>query len=322
PARIFDLDELPAELAPQLAAIRWLDHETPQDLPFVRRLRRSGFPASAYFGVYSVERGQILGHVETLALPYRSGSTPETVLGIADVLTHPDALGHGHARRLLEHVHAREAAAGKRWSFLWTHRSWGAHRLYETLGYRDVYSPPSALRRVGRSGRRPVPTGYTWRRASVRDLRVLERLHASATKDRLGFGPRWRGSFRLKHEVGWRPIGDHRLLRKAGEAVGYAYVTGSVENLAPHEVIVAGPEHAGPMLAALEGEAAGRWLTFRTTTFVADEWTRLERRGYALYRSAHEVLMARALVEPPGAGRDPAEVAADEAYASQRGEMF
>lgn len=320
---IFDLDELPSELHPQLSALRWLDGESPQDLAFVRRLQRAGFPATKYFGVYAVENGEVLAHVETLALPYRSGpGLPGTVLGIADVLTQPDALGRGLARRLLVHLHRREAAQGREWSFLWTHRSWGAHRLYERLGYRDVYSPPSAVRKLPSAASRRLPRGYSWRRAAVRDLGLLERLLGESTEERLGFVPRWKGSFRLKDRLGWRPVRNHLILGYEGAAVGYASVTRDLESVAAHEVVVRESAHARAMLAALEREASGRWLTFGSTSFVAEFAPILTERKYALHSMTHVTLMARPLRAGARSGPDPAKVAADPAYSCHRGDQF
>jgi GNAT superfamily N-acetyltransferase len=128
-----------------------------------------GYPTSDYYGVYAVEDDQVLSRVETLQLAFRGFEGSQTVVGVADVLTRPEGLGRGFARRLLQEVHRRESARGRAWAFLWTHRTWGAHHLYESLGYEDVYSPPTWLRAIPRAMRQAPPAGYRWRSARTRD---------------------------------------------------------------------------------------------------------------------------------------------------------
>ncbi|MCI4321878.1 MAG: GNAT family N-acetyltransferase [Thermoplasmata archaeon] len=320
--QILDFDELPSALHPQVAAMRWLDREAPQDVAFVRRLRREGFPATDYFGVYAVEGGELLSRVETLALPWRGGGETRTVLGISDVLTRPDAGGRGLARRLLVELHRREAALGRPWSFLWTRRSWGAHRLYEKLGYRDVYSAPSSLRKIPSTVRRRLPPGVSWRKAKVRDFARLEQILSAATRDRFGFVPRWPGSFRLKHRLGWRPASSYRMLMKSGRAVGYANLTTELTTVEAHEVVVEDPADSGAMIAAIEREAAGQWLAFGSTSFGWDHRAELSSRGYAVYPLSHLTLMARPLHRMARGARSASEVAADPRFVCHRGDQF
>ena len=320
--KILDFDELPESLYPQVAAIRWLDREGPQDAAIVRRLRREGFPATDYFGVYAVEGGELLSRIEALSLPWRSGGAPQTVLGISDVLTRPDAVGRGFARRLLVELHRREAARGRRWSFLWTRRTWGAHRLYEKLGYRDVYSPPSALRKVPANVSGRLPPGLSWRRATARDLGRIERLLWSATRDRLGFVPRWPGSFRLRHRLGWRPASTHRLLMDSGRPDGYVHVTTELNTVEAHEVVVEDQRNTDAMIAALERESAGRWLAYGSTSFAWDNRVRLASRGYDFYAQNHITLMARPLGRATRGERPASEVAMDPRFSCHRGDHF
>ncbi|MCI4339912.1 MAG: GNAT family N-acetyltransferase, partial [Thermoplasmata archaeon] len=146
--RILTLAQLPAAHRAQLGTLPLLDGDPPVGWELVRRVRRSGLPVSGYFGVYAIAGDQLLAHVETLRLVVTTDHGRESAVGLADVLTRPDALGRGLASRLIEDVHRRSRREGLDWSLLWTHRTWGAHRLYERLGYRDVYSPPAALKQI------------------------------------------------------------------------------------------------------------------------------------------------------------------------------
>jgi GNAT superfamily N-acetyltransferase len=321
--RIYELDELPDRLLPQLAAFGVSDGDPPQDLRFIRRLRRMGHPASDYWGVYAVEGDQVLSRVETLQLPFRGRTGPQTVVGIADVLTRPNGIGQGFARALLREVHQREVARGRTWSFLWTHRTWGAHQLYRDLGYEDVYSPPHALGRDLRPRRCDPPAGYRWKAAKASDAGRLERLLARATYRRLGFVPRSRGSTRIRFRLGWRKPENYRILSCGARAVGYAYLSDSSDwNLTTNEVVVTSPDHIEPMVAALGNLARGRWLTFQGTSFVRDAEAALRARGYAIEPSSHTVLMAKPLRSRASRREDLRKVFHDPSFSSHRGDMF
>ncbi len=99
-----------------------------------------------YFGIFAVDAGTVVGQTFVLRIPYTFPHGTESISGIAGVATRLDHARTGVARRILEEVHRREREAGIGYSTLWTNRSWGAHRLYEKLGYRDVYAPPGAVR--------------------------------------------------------------------------------------------------------------------------------------------------------------------------------
>ncbi len=293
--RIFTLAELPGSLAPQLAALAWLDGDSPQDLAFLRRVQRSGIPTADYFGVYAVEDDQILAHVECIHPVVTTEEGPQTVLGVADVLTRPDVMGRGLATALIEDAHRRAKEDGRRWAMLWTHQSWGAHRLYLRMGYRNVYSPPAALRQIPRSAKRQTPREYSWAAATKKDLVRIERLQVAGSRGRIGFVPRPRGIFRARFRLGFRTPAQHWILRRGSSDVGYAYITPGTGSLWAHEVVVSAPEHSEPIVRSLEASAAGQWLTLGTTTFVTDATPLLARRGYAIYPSSHRVLMARPL---------------------------
>jgi GNAT superfamily N-acetyltransferase len=321
--RVFDLASLPPELRTQLAWFAVSDGDAPQDEQFIRRLRARGFPASDYYAVYAAEDGQLYSRVETLHLDLTGRLGLQRVVGISDVLTRPDGLGQGFARTLLEEVHRREIAREHAWSFLWTHRTWGAHRLYEKLGYEDVYSLPIALRgHAAAAGRRPPP-GYRWSVARKEDAQRLERLVESATSGRLGFVPRPRGWLRIRFQLGWRKWANHRILRLGKSMIGYANLSDdSSWNLSTNEVVVTEPRHLRPMLDALEALAGRRRLTFQGTSFVRDSEQLLRERGYAFVPGSHSVLMAKRLLRGPRGSEDVRDIFRDPRFSCHRADMF
>ena len=319
---VTDLEHLPRSLYSQVGVLGLLDGDPPQGIDFVRRFRALGLPAAEYYAVYAIEKGGILSQVEVVRPRFTSEAGSEVVCGIAGVATRPDAVRRGLAGRLIREVHRREAALGLRWSFLWTHRSWGAHTLYERLGYRDVYSPPSAIRLPGRRRIRRLPSRYEWVTVTRRDLPTLERIFRRSTRGRLGFVSRPPGLLSARVRLGWRVPENHRILFHRGTAVGYAYLTLSPWHVGVNEVLVDGPEHVVPMIEALESTEPERSISFGSTTFVRDARTDLERRGYVVYPLAHVTLMARPLTRDRTPVEDPARVCADPRFSCHRGDTF
>ncbi|MEN8235481.1 MAG: GNAT family N-acetyltransferase [Actinomycetota bacterium] len=66
----------------------------------------------------------------------RGLSDDVSVLYLQDIIVHPDYQGQGHGRRLIEHIVERFAHV--RQKVLMTDDEERQHRLYESLGYRDV----------------------------------------------------------------------------------------------------------------------------------------------------------------------------------------
>jgi GNAT superfamily N-acetyltransferase len=322
--RIFELAELPRVLHPEFGAVTWLDGDLPQDPSFVERLVRLGFPYSNYRALVAVEEDHILGRIETVVLPFRTRHGSESVLGVTGVVTRPDELRHGVASSLLQAAHARERSTGRRWSFLWTHRSWGAHELYERLGYRDVYSPPSAVRKVGRSSLVPLPPGYRSKSIQAGEAAVLQEIFRESTRSRSGFLPRFPGSFAARFRLGWRRASDYVLLVKHSEPVGYAFITRSRYALGATEVIVRHPRHVVAMVDMLERKAAGLWLAFGRTTFITDNEELLQGRGFLVSHRGHATLMARPL--RPDSRRphsaDPSVVCQSAEFSFHSGDVF
>lgn len=321
--KIYDLAGLPTGLRPQLAALGVCDNESPQDDRFLGRLRRLGYPTTDYWGVYAVEGDELLARVETLRLPFTGRTGTQPVVGVADVVTRPPGLGRGYARALLQEVHRRSRADGARWSFLWTRRSWGAHRLYESLGYQDIYSTPYALGRVPSSAARRPPGRYRLLVAGAADAGRIERILLSATHGRLGFLPRPPAQATLRARLGGRSWKNFRILFDGRRPVGYAYLSDDRPwNLTASEVVVPSPEHRPAMLAALRSLARGRWLTFQSTSFVTDAEVDLREGGFLVSPVSHAVLMAKPLVPARKLGEDLRPLGSDPAFSNHRGDMF
>ena len=320
--KILDLDHLPKALDPQLGTLSVLNGDPPQDRAFIRRLRSMGFPAAEYYAVYAVEDHEIQSRVEVIRPPFTTRAGTRAVTGISDVSTRPDRIRRGLARSLLEEVHRRESARGQRWCLLWTHRSWGAHRLYEALGYRDIYSAPSAMRSIPRSAPRPMPKGYRWTAGHRRDLGRMDRLFDRASKGRVGLVPRVPRTLATRCRLGWRVPENHRILALGRATVGYAHLATSLWHVGANEVVVASPEHAPAMLDALEQMARGRWLTLGTTTFVRDFDPMLRSRGYAVSPTAHLTLMAKPLTRERAPPDDPALACRDPRFSCHRADVF
>jgi GNAT superfamily N-acetyltransferase len=177
-----------------------------------------------YVGLFASEGGRLVGQVYVLRIPYTFRDGTVTISGLAGVSTRPDRARGGVARTLLSEVHRRERSAGIRFITLWTNRSWGAHRLYEHLGYRDVYSSPWAIQGGG-SPRGPSPSALRVRPARPSDLPEVEALHAREAKGRLGFRREPNGYLRtamLAREL--HPEKELLVVRQGKELAGYAHV--------------------------------------------------------------------------------------------------
>lgn len=322
--RIVELADLPDRLGPQVGALNWLDGDPPYDARFLRHLSTLGYPFLDYQALFAVEKGQLLGKADTTVHDYVTPAGTESVIWVSGVATRPDALRRGVARALLEEIHSREENTGRRWAFLWTHRSWGAHHLYEELGYKDVYSPPVALRRWRRASPRSLPRGYGWRALRPHEDSLLEELLDVASEGRYGFIPRYRGSFRVRFQFGWRQPSDFRVLTKESNPVGYAHGGSGPYARTASEIVVTHPAHGTAMLDALEREATGRWLALARTTFITDHAGLLRTRGYATYRHSHPTIMAKPLKpnsrHPPST--DPARVCRSPRFSFHGGDVF
>lgn len=317
--RILPERELPQRLEAGAAALDWMDGDGPYDRRAFARYRRAGYPMVPPYRLFAVDGDAVLGKLSMLRLYITSGAGRLRATGIADVVADPAAHGRGVGTMLLEHAHALESERGAAYALLWTHVSWGAHKLYERLGYADVFSPPTAVRRVVNPPAR-LPASYALARASRRDGPRLDGLHRRATRGRWGVLPR-RTTFRLRFSVGWRQPRSYRFLLERGRAVGYLEISESPRHLAVSEAVVVAPRHVPALVDAAERLAGARWVTFGYSTFVREARELLTARGYYTTERSHNVLMARPLARgrTVDALRD---WASDPRFSSQNGDRF
>ncbi|HEV2450261.1 MAG TPA: GNAT family N-acetyltransferase [Thermoplasmata archaeon] len=294
------IDTLPAELEGSWGSLVWSDGSPPLDRALYRKARSLGVPFSDYTGVLAIDAGEVLAQIVVGRLRLTTRRESETFAAIEDVCTRPDAIGRGLSSLLFREVHDRETRARIGLSLLWTRRSWGAHRLYEKLGYRDVYSPGSAVLPPPPDPSVRLPAGFTTRRVRRSELGVLEGLLARAHRGRIGFVDRFRDSFRARVALGWRSAKDFHLLLRASRPVGYFYATEEGRRqVGIYEAVVPDRRLQAAMLDAIRSYAGRRWVTLGTSTFVRDAAGLLREKGFLLRPESHIVLMARSLTGAP-----------------------
>ncbi len=235
----------------------------------VEILRRKARRYSEYVGVFAAEGERLVGQVLVERIPYAFPDGPGTVAGIAAVATRPDRGRSGVARRLLEEAVRREKEAGIEYALLWTNRSWGAHRLYERLGFRDVYSSPWVVGGV------PPPRGrvpaLSIRAGGPADLERIEELHDALTRGRLGFVRRTPGTGRALLRVGvLDPAHQLLVARRGGAVCGYAHFDRGRQRVVCGELLGRTRAVRRELVLAVEGRA-GHLTTAFQHTFVTDE---------------------------------------------------
>jgi GNAT superfamily N-acetyltransferase len=294
--RILEHDELPSDLESDLQLLRLSVGWAPRDFHRIDRARKRGYPAPDYFGLYAIEGKRVVSTVRVLRLPYTfPDGHVETVSGILSVITRRDARGRGLASRLFNEVHARERKVGIRFCLLWTEKSIPAHRLYESMGYGDVYAPEFALKRPREKnvshGEFELPT------AKNEDVVKIERIHAESNRRRIGFTPRPQGYVSSQIELGIARPESFRLILRNGKLVGYIELQEAPNMVKVSEVVIP-PDStiAGSLIPAIEGLSSGRWLTF-WNTFVRDSRKTLEGRKYAFSDLGDHLLMSLPLVK-------------------------
>ncbi len=293
--RIRAYDELPPGVETQRALLQMSAFsEASFDPPMVRRYRARGL-FSPYVGLFALERDQLLAQAFALRIPFTFRHGTEPVAGVSAVTTRPDVAREGIGRTLMQSMLRRERRAGTGYSLLWTNRSWGAHRLYESLGYRDIYHPRSAAR----SGpfRRALPNGWAARAARRADLRELEAFHRRHARSRLGFVQRFRGCFQIETELGFLELETILVLRHRSRLAGYALLSPSPTRLLCGEFEAADDDARDMLLTSIEVKA-GRKLVVVRRTPVTDHGAELRDRGYTLFGGDWFVLMGLALNRP------------------------
>jgi GNAT superfamily N-acetyltransferase len=271
------------ELTPEMDTERLLIHAASLGGAVDRRLvrlwqRRSSLYAD-YVGVFAVERGHVLGQTYVKRVPYTFPEGVRPVGAVASVGTHPGYARTGIARRILEEVHRREREAGTHYITLWTNRSWGAHRLYEALGYRDVYPMPWALRRwTTRRPHGPRPSGVGPARAA--DLPEVDRLHERLAHGRLGFARRPPRFLATEADVGdLDPVREMLVVRRDRRIRGYAVPQRTGIRTMCGEILAHSAADIRALLDEVERTAGGRQVAIFLSP-VTDLARELDRRGY------------------------------------------
>jgi GNAT superfamily N-acetyltransferase len=291
--RIVDFDALPQEMWSQVQLLDLSAGWGMVDLKAMLMATKLGYPSADYFGVFAVEKDEVLSTVRVTRIPYTLPSgRKEIVSAIGGVITRQDHSGQGLARRLLKEVHRREKAYGSRFSLLWTGRNNIAHHLYASLGYVDIYTPELAMVKCIRKPDAPSER-YSLEKARSSDAKTIEQIHSDVTKNRLGFTPRVPGLVGILFKLGWVRPELFRLILRDNEIIGYCLEfqkskgwTGS------SEIVVAGDRAEGEhIIPLLEREAENGWLILGNT-FVRDNYATLKSRRYSIASFAYTTLMA------------------------------
>lgn len=218
-----------------------------------------------YVGVFAVEGRRVLGQVYVQRIPYDFSDGAGTVTGISAVGTRPDVARSGVARALLTEVHRRERDAGQEYAALWTNRSWGAHGLYEKLGYRDIYSSPwvvhspllVARKRLRAQGIRP---------GHVADLDDLDEFHDRQAEGRLGFSRRPEGFSEARVRArSVDPAKNLIVARRKGKLLGYAHLDRGPWRILCGELMAASREVREALVHEVARAARGHYFVFQHT---------------------------------------------------------
>ncbi|MGD0589050.1 MAG: GNAT family N-acetyltransferase [Thermoplasmata archaeon] len=291
--KLVTYDELPASLDSGRALVHLAAFGGVADRRGIEIWRRRTSAFAEYVGIFAVDKGEVVGQTLVLRIPFTFPHGTETVSGIAAVSTRLDYARAGIARRILDEVHRRERESGVRYSTLWTNRSWGAHRLYEKLGYRDVYEPPLAVRVPDVVPHRPA--GRRIRPGRRSDLRQIETLHARFAEGRWGFAIRPQGFARVAAAAGeLRPREEILVSTEGGRLSGYAMVDTTPHRVVCGELVALAASERSFLASSIETRAGRVPTAFRDGVVAEiDPW--LRRRGYALASAGWFGLMAHEL---------------------------
>ena len=249
--------------------------------------------SSEYVAVFAVEKDRVLGHVFVLRVPYTFEDGVETIGCIATVGTRPDVRRSGIARASLENVFQREEEAGVRFTALWTNRSWGAHALYEKLGYRDVYSSPWVLHEP-KSRRGPHRPGRGIRPGRKSDLAEIDELHEERALGRIGFCHRPRGFSRGSADLGFLDAEKNLLVaREGGELVGYAHIDRNPYRTICGELVARSTRTVRALCAEIDRRSGEvpvayqhTWVTDHAPLFASRQYTRIPVGWYGMLAQA------------------------------------
>lgn len=293
--KILEHAELPPDIEADLQLLRLSVGWVPRDFARMEEAIKAGYPSADYLGLYAVEGGRILSTARVVRVPYTfPDGHKEDVSGILSVITRQDSRGRGLATKLLTEIQDRERKAGVKLILMWTDRSITAHGLYESMGYKDVYTPDFATKRAGK--KTPSPRGYELRKLEEGDLPEMVAIYEKANRKRIGFTPRPPGL--LPSIVKWGLVGpgSFRMIMKDGRPVGYLELSESAAWVKASEVAMT-EGSASDLVPLVEAIAPTKWVTF-WNTFVRDSRATLERRGYMTSNFDNHLLMGLRLDRP------------------------
>jgi GNAT superfamily N-acetyltransferase len=291
--RLVTYDELPesAEAGRQLVHYASFGGGFPRSEVATWRARSRAL--ADYVGVFAVEGSEVVGQTYVQRRPYAFPDGEELLSAVVAVGTRPDRGHRGIAGRILEEVHRRERDAGLAHIALWTNRSWGAHRLYERLGYRDVYHPPSAVRAAA-----PRPPSSRIRgvgTAAPSEFAALGELHERFARGRLGFVRRPAGELGAAVATGDIDAAKELVvLRRRRRVAGYARVRRGRSLLQCGELVGRTPALADVLRRAVERIAPRIPIAFGNSV-VGDRAAELRSEGYRTLGTNWYVLMGRSL---------------------------
>jgi len=265
--RILTFDELSGVQDRSRALVNMAAFGSVYDRDRAETFRRRLKCFSEYVGVFAVDGDGVLGQVFVLRLPYEFPDGPGQISAIASVGTRPDAGRTGVAETLLREAHRREQEAGLRYAALWTNRSWGAHHLYEKLGYRDVYAPPWAVH---------LPSPQRVPKARVRfarpsDLESIEQLHRQVARERWGHRERPSGWLLVDSQLGYVDLSTELLVCHEGnELEGYAHLDRNGRRIICGELLATSRRVRRQLVAAVGWVAAPLPWAFQHTLVTDD----------------------------------------------------
>jgi GNAT superfamily N-acetyltransferase len=292
--RILTHDELPDSFETEVQLLHLGANWGIFDFNQIKRARKMGYPCSDYFAVYAVEDNKPLAKVEVIHIDFETPKGPETMCGIAGVVTRRDKSRSGLAKRLLLDVHEREKKSGIKHSLLWTGRNNKAHNLYESLGYADVYDPGIALTKT-QTNNNSTFQDITIRTANANDAELMDGFHTKLNSSRLGFRKRSKNFMKIVFEFEFEKPNSFRIFLSNNTLVGYAHLQQNTDWGKSYETII-DPKYCEAAVSLLEAQA-GNWLAFGDS-FVSDARSLLAKRGYAFSEYTYGTLMACDLEQP------------------------
>lgn len=292
PVKIVAYDELPRRLDRHRGLLQLSGFQLAWTRRIVDLYRRNTDLLSDHVGLYAIEAGEVLGQVVVFRMPYTFPVGVGRVAGLSFVVTRPDSGRRGIARLLLAEAHQRERAAGIGHVILWTSRAWAAHRIYEKMGYRDLYGVRWGFRE--RSQRDPLPRGYQIRVATRSDLKRLERFHSEVARGRWGFVPRTKALFQTDNRAHELEVSSLRVLIHHDRLSGYALCETVPGGVTCGELLGANSREEEVLIQAVEREAGGGFSAFAFTPLTQRlRW--FAKRGYAISPGAYQVCMGMSL---------------------------